>query len=85
MGSSFFVAYVLLRNDLGGTAPGLWMNVGDLPLLALGLLYGGLSIYRSLSDDHPSRPLAWGVGLPFFLLFFLAALANFWPVFSPAA
>lgn len=85
VGSSCFVAYVLLRNGMGGEAPGLWLNVIDLPLLALGLLYGGLSIYRSLSDGHPSRTLAWGVGIPFTVLFVLAALANFWPALSPAA
>jgi hypothetical protein len=74
---SFFLAYVLLRNDIGGGMPEMWLRIGDLPLLALGLLYGGLSIYRSLTDK-PSRTLGIAIGLPLTLLFLLGCVANFW-------
>lgn len=79
---SFFLAYVLLRNGIGGAIPGVWLEIGDLPLLALGLLYGGVSVYRSLTGEHPSPPLAAGLTLSLFVIFLIAAVANFWPALS---
>ncbi len=76
---SFFVCYVMVRNELGGDWPVLWLKIGDLPLLLLGLLYGGLSIYRSLTDTHSSGLLV-AILVPLAALFALGAIANFWPV-----
>lgn len=84
LAGSLFLAYVLFHNGLGGDVPRLWLNIGDLPLLVTGLIYGGLSVYRSLTDGHRSRFLAWGVALPLAIVFILALLANFWPVVSAA-
>ena len=70
LGLSFFVAWVLLRNALGDTLPLLWLHTADLPLLLSGMLFGGLSMYRSLAHERTmSLPLILGITIPLLLLF----------------
>lgn len=79
LGLSFFVAYIMLRNDAGGVWPGWWMQVADLPTLVAGAVYGGTGMYKSLTMDHrPSRALGLTIGIPLAALTLFLALMNFW-------
>ncbi len=80
LGSSFFVAYILLVRDIGGGWPLVWLETADLPLLLSGLLYGGSSVVRSLQGEAPvSALLVIAIGLPLLLLFSAAAVLTFMP------
>lgn len=80
LGSSVFLAYVMARNSIGAEAPAMWLRIADLPLLATGMLYGGLSVYLNLkADDSASHILAIIIGLPLAALFVVFAVLNFWP------
>lgn len=80
LGTSFFGAYFLMQNEIGATFPYMWLQVGDLPLFLSGVLYGGISVYRSLQGDAPvSRVLAIAIGLPLLFLFVAIAILNFLP------
>ena len=48
LGSTFFVAFVLLRNDMAPPWPAYWMQVADLPLALVTILYG----YNDKSGAH---------------------------------
>jgi hypothetical protein len=79
LGSSFFVAYVLLRNDVRPSFTALWLQTADLPFALCAILYGGLSLYLSLqSEGSRSRTLQWGIGVPLAALFLLLLVLNFW-------
>ncbi len=78
LGTSFFLAIVLRQNAIAGTAPQVWMDIADLPLLLTGLLYGGVSLYRSVrNDEHVSHALIVGLALPLGILFSLLLITNF--------
>lgn len=80
LGSSFFVAYVLLRNALFGAWPALWMQTADMPLALAALLYGGTSFYLSLrpkSKVH-STFLAMTIAIPLVAFFTLMVLLKYW-------
>ena len=79
LGLSFFVAYLLLRNGIAGTWPGWWLQVADLPVIIAGGVYGGMSMYKSLTRDHvPSRGLAFTIGIPLAALLVFLVILNFW-------
>ena len=79
LGTSFFLAYVLMRNNVAAEASLTWMHAGDMPLLLSGLLYGGLSVYRSIKSDasSSSKPLMLGILVPLAILFLLLLAVNF--------
>ncbi len=80
LGGSFFLAYVLQFNNIAAAPLLAWMHSMDLPLLCVALLYGGTSVYRSLShDENPSRGLALSLIIPFVIIFLAAAVLKFWP------
>ena len=56
-----------------------WLQIGDMPLLFSGLLYGGLSIHRSLQDKagNSSRLLILAIAFPAVILFIALATMNF--------
>jgi len=80
LGSSFFLAALLLRNAAGGGWPLWWIQIADLPLALSALLYAGLSLYESVrpAEKH-SRALAVGITVPLITFFLLIATLNFWP------
>lgn len=82
LGLTFFLAFVLLRNSIGGSSPEWWIKTSDLALLFVGLLYGGSSLYSSLRKEaeHPSWALLLTIGIPFLLLFLSFVLLNYWSV-----
>jgi hypothetical protein len=78
LGGSYFLAIVLNYNDIAGTAPRVWMDIMDLPLLLTGLLFGGISLYRSVrSDGDTSHALIVGLAFPLVILFGLMLITNF--------
>ncbi|MBI1813103.1 hypothetical protein HY285_03510 [Candidatus Peregrinibacteria bacterium] len=81
LGSSFFVAYLLVRNSIGGIWPAWWLQVADLPLALCALMYGGLSLYQSLTIKGHSRALGWTLGVItgiFFLFIVFLNFSNLW-------
>lgn len=80
LGTTFFVAYVLLVKHVLGVWPAWWMQVADLPLALTALLYAGISLYLSLqSSERHSWKLALSIGAPLIVFFALLLVMNFWP------
>ncbi|OGJ56871.1 hypothetical protein A3H22_02640 [Candidatus Peribacteria bacterium RIFCSPLOWO2_12_FULL_55_15] len=82
-GLTFALAYVLFRNEIAGVWPLWWLQVADLPLLLTGLIYGSISIERSLQQpSNHSRLISLIVFFLAFLLFAFFTFFNFWPLLS---
>lgn len=78
-GSSFFAAYLLLQNEIGGGWPLWWLEVWDIPLLTVAFLYGGLSLYRSIT--HKARGtmfLKLLIIVPLSALYIFLLVLNYW-------
>ena len=58
------------------------LNVLDLPLLLVGMLFGGSSLVVSLSKGNPSKALVISVFVPLMILFLIMMYLNFVPPFS---
>lgn len=84
LGASFFAAYLLMRNELGAPWAAWWLKVADLPLIAVAILYGGTSFYRSVKrKEGLSVPLFVFVSFPLLVLFLFLVLLNFWNILGP--
>jgi hypothetical protein len=57
LGSTFFLAAVLMRNDIWPTMSYWWLRIADLPFLFAGMVYGGMSVERSLRDAQGKRSM----------------------------
>lgn len=80
LGASFFLAYVLLQQKVGGVWPAWWMQVADLPLGFTAVAYAGISLYESVRPgDRHSWKLASAIGFPLVAFFVLLLVLNFWP------
>lgn len=80
LAGSMFAAYVLAFNNILKVASLQWLHMADLPLLCVALLYGGTSVYLSVTNDKKSSPsLGLALGIPLALLFLIAAILKFWP------
>ena len=78
LGSSFFVAFILLRNDLYAREAAIWMQLADLPLVLSAVIYGGLSLYLSLrAPERPSNILPVLIAIPLALFFGVILVMNF--------
>ena len=80
LGGSFLVAYLLLRNDAVPRASALWLQTADLPFVLAAILYGGLSLYLSLTAGRTSKVLAAVIGIPLAIAFVVLAALNFWGI-----
>lgn len=81
LAGSFFMSYLLLRNNLLQPWPGWWMKIADLPLAIVAALYGGTSLYGSVKrHEETSRPLLITIGLPLLALITFLVILNFWMV-----
>lgn len=75
------MSYLLLRNAVGEPWPAWWLNVADLPLALVAVLYGGTSLYRSVKrKDGVSVPLLILIGIPLLAFFTFLIVLNFWNV-----
>jgi hypothetical protein len=83
MGSIYFVLYLLYFNDIL-TAWMRWiMELFDLSMILISLLYGGTSFLKSITDpDQPSLFALLIVGIPLVLLFGFFVVLNFWDAFG---
>lgn len=81
LGLTFALAYVLFRNEVAGAWPMWWFQVADLQLLLAGLVYGSISVERSLQrPSAPSSTLPSVIFVSAFLLFMFFVFLNFWPI-----
>lgn len=81
LAGSFFIGYLLLRNNIGLPWSQWWLKVADLPLALIAVLYGGTSLYRSVKQrEKASRGLLLAIGLPILALFTFLVILNFWTV-----
>lgn len=81
LAGTYFLGYLLLRNSILGVWPGWWMQVADLPLTFVGVLYGGTSFYRTV---HHGESTSWGkiivIVIPLLVIFAGLVMLNFWTV-----
>ncbi|MFH0851841.1 MAG: hypothetical protein V1876_03780, partial [Candidatus Peregrinibacteria bacterium] len=81
LAGSFFVSYLLLRNEIGLPWSEWWLKVADLPLALVAVLYGGTSLYRSVKrSEGISWPLLILIGIPLLAFFTFLVALNFWNV-----
>ncbi|HLD32995.1 MAG TPA: hypothetical protein VJB10_05410 [Candidatus Peribacteraceae bacterium] len=79
LGLSFFGAYLLNANELYAPWPQWWLSIADLPLILCGLLYGGSSLYLSVTIPQKKSPiLALVIIIPLLALFTFLFLLNYW-------
>lgn len=71
VGMLAFGSYILVRNDIVASLAVRFLQVVDLPLVALGLLLGGCSLLRSFRDPArgTSLILVLGISVPLALAF----------------
>ena len=81
LGITFFVAFLLLQNNVQSVWSAWWMQVADLPFLVSAVTYGATSFLLSVKGRTASRALTIIV-LVFCALFLGAVFTlNFWGVF----
>jgi len=81
LAGSFFVSYLLLRNEIWLPWSEWWMNIADLPLALVAVLYGGTSLYRSIKQrEGVSWPLLILIGLPLLAFITFLIVLNFWNI-----
>jgi len=79
LGSSYFVAYLLHFNQIGGLWGRWWMDIADLPFALTALLYGGSSLYSSITTkDQKSFAAIFIIGVPLIAVFCFLCALNFW-------
>lgn len=80
-GASFFIAYLLHYNELLGLWPRYWMEVFDLPLALVAILFGGTSLHLSIRKPD-SKALVSGIiiAIPLIAVFALLFAMNYWEV-----
>ncbi len=82
LGGSFFLAYLLMYQAIAPLGQ-WWLNVADLPLILVGLLYGGCSLYLSVKPrGSESKSLFVTIGIPLAAIFSTLLLMNFWELFT---
>ena len=80
LAGAFFLAYVLMTNNIAPASMAAFLYIGQLPLLLVSLTYGGLSIFHSLHrEGAPANLLSVVIGVPaalFFLFILVLRLKN---------
>lgn len=81
VGTTFFLAYLLYYNEIGGNTGYWWLTIADLPLAMVAMLYGGSSLYLSVKPKNKD-PLALKlvIFVPLMLIFAALVILNFWPL-----
>ncbi|ALM10282.1 MAG TPA: hypothetical protein DEB30_00170 [Candidatus Peribacter riflensis] len=81
LAGSFFISYLLLRNEIGLPWSEWWLKVADLPLALVAVVYGGTSLYRSVKHrEGVSWLLLVLLGLPLLAFFTFLVALNFWNI-----
>lgn len=84
MAGSFFLAYLLLRNDIATYWMAWWLKIGDLPLALAAITFGGTSLYTSLTSGQPSRLKATLIAIPLIAFIAFLIVLNFWSILPGA-
>lgn len=85
LGISFFVAYMLMVNEIAVPWPKFWLSVADIPLIVSSMLYGGTSLYVSVKKpDGPSPIIATIITVVLAAVFLFLVCMNFYEYFIPA-
>lgn len=71
------VLIVLSRRGIAAGLTGGLLPVIDLPLIFVGLLYGGTSLYGSLTREKSSTALAMSIFVPLAIIFIIFCWLNF--------
>ena len=80
---SFFAAYLLFYNGIGGAFPKWWLMIGDLPLALVAIIYGGTSLYLSVKPKNgDSGSLLMTIFIPLTMIFSALVVMNFWPLWA---
>jgi len=77
LGTVMIVLIVLVQRKYASAELAPILSVLDLPLLLIGVLFGGSSLYVSLVKDKRSVPLLIVIFLPLVVLFVVFAYLNF--------
>jgi hypothetical protein len=77
VGTIAIVLIVLAKRGMLGDAATPYLHILDLPILLIAMLYGGSSLYTSLSKGKKSLPLLMVVVVPLGVLFAVFAWFNF--------
>jgi energy-converting hydrogenase Eha subunit A len=81
LGFGLFLAVVLVRQELFMPWSHLLLAMVPTPLIAIGLLYGTLSIIQSAQGSHRTRAIVGTiVGAAAIALFALFAVLRVWPL-----
>ncbi len=81
VGGTYLGAYLLWQTGTAEPFGAWWLAIMDLPFIAMGLLYGALSLHLSVRNpEKPSHIQAWIIGFFAAALFLLAATLNYWEV-----
>ena len=66
---------------MGSPWPRWWMEVADLPLTLTACVYGGSSLYLSITQpEKHSKVAAIIIGIPLFVVLLFFMVLNFWDV-----
>lgn len=83
LGSTVLVFIYLVSKQFVGVWAVTFLNTLDLPLLLVGMVYAGSSLYGSLvKDGRFVLPLFLGITLPLFVIFGLCVYFNFGLAFA---
>jgi len=81
LGASLFLAFLFVYNKIAIIEMSWWLQRADLPFAIAALMYGGMSIYRSLHTKEEFSPiLATLIALPLIAFFIFLVVLNFWEV-----
>ena len=77
LGSLAIIVIVLMQQGIATDALSLFLNIIDLPLLLLGMLFGGSTLVMSIGRGQHTRGLVITVFVPLFFLFVFFVYLNF--------
>ena len=77
LGSLTILAIVLVNLGMFVSPLSVFLNIVDLPLLLMGILFGGSALLTSLGREKVSVSLAFAVFIPLLLAFGFFAWMNF--------
>jgi hypothetical protein len=77
LGSAMIVLIVLAQRGMGSTRPLQILHILDLPILFLGAVLGGSSLYTGLTKGKSSIPLLIAIAFPLVVGFLFFLYCNF--------
>jgi len=70
-----------MKNEIFTLQSAWWLQRADLPFALVAILYGGLSLYRSLNpNEKPAKMLKLTIAIPLIAFFVFLVILNYWEV-----